>query len=365
MKSPGCCCCPVEARPWRSAGVALITVLLIVFLSTVTAASLATLQQIAIRRGTVLQHQQQAQLYALGAEQWAKVILERDRQESDVDHPGEDWANLPPALPIEGGTLVARISDLQGCFNLNNLWRPAATGPASDPNPAPDPNPDAEPPNEDGAQPPNPDPVAPSVREAGHDQTQIQSLQRLLISLDLEPALAEALAQAITDWIDPDADPLFPYGAEDSHYLVQDPPYLTANQRMFSVSELRLVKGVDRDAYAKLAPLVCALPHGAPLNLNTAPALVLAALGDGLDPVAVERLLENRPEEGYQTVNEFLNAAQLTLTAPEIAQLSVSTQYFQLSVEVRVGDGRAVLYSILHRQEGGVRVLYRSFSHED
>ena len=361
MKSPGCCCCPVEARLRRSAGVALITVLLIVFLSTVTAASLATLQQIAIRRGTVLQHQQQAQLYALGAEQWAKVILERDRQESDVDHPGEDWANLPPALPIEGGTLVARISDLQGCFNLNNLWRPAATGPAPDPNPAPDPDPDVEPPNEGGAQSPNPDPAAPSVREAGHDQTHIQRLQRLLISLDLEPALALAIA----DWIDPDADPLFPDGAEDSYYLVQDPPYLTANQRMFSVSELRLVKGVDRDAYAKLAPVVCALPPGTPLNVNTAPAPVLAALGDGLDPVAVERLLENRPDQGYQTVSEFLNAAQLTLTAPEIAQLDVLTQYFQLSAEVRVGDGRAVLYSILHRQEGGVRVLYRSFSHED
>ncbi|TVR63934.1 MAG: general secretion pathway protein GspK [Candidatus Competibacteraceae bacterium] len=360
MKSPGCCCCPVEARPRSSAGVALITVLLVVFLSTVTAASLATLQQIAIRRSTVLQHQQQAHLYALGAEQWAKLILERDLEESETDHPGEEWANLPPARPFEGGTLVARITDLQGCFNLNNLWRPAAAGPAATPDPNPDADADAE--AESPAESvPNPDADASAVQEAGRDQMQIQHLQRLLISLDLDPALA----QAIADWIDPDSDPQFPDGAEDSYYLVQDPPYLAANRPMSSRSELRLVKGVDRDAYAKLAPVVCALPPGTPLNVNTAPAPVLAALGEGLDPVAVERLLENRPDEGYQSVDEFLSAVQLTLTAPEIARLSVSSQYFRLSAEVRVGDGRAVLYSILHRQEGGIRVLYRSFSHED
>jgi general secretion pathway protein K len=150
---------------------------------------------------------------------------------------------------------------------------------------------------------------------------------------------------------------------------VQDPPYLAANRPMSSRSELRSVKGVDRDAYANLAPVVCALPHGTPLNVNTAPAPVLAALGEGLDPVAVERLLENRPDEGYETVDEFLNAVQPTLTPPEKERLkerlSTDSHYFQLRAEVRVGDGRAVLYSILHRQEGGIRVLYRSFSHED
>jgi general secretion pathway protein K len=54
--------------------------------------------------------------------------LARDRQNSETDHPGEEWANLPLALPIESGTITSRVSDLQGCFNLNNLWRPAPGG---------------------------------------------------------------------------------------------------------------------------------------------------------------------------------------------------------------------------------------------
>lgn len=348
----------------RPSGVALITVLLIVFLASITATSLATLQQMAIRRGTVLQHQQQAQLYALGAEQWARVLLERDRQEGDIDHPGEDWANLPPTLPIEGGTLDVLISDLQGCFNLNNLWRPAATGTPSPFAPSPEPPPEDDQPQDPDAAPASPEPPAdvPSAQPAGLHQTQLQILERLLANLDLE----RALAQAIADWIDPDPDLLFPHGAEDSDYLVLDPPYLAANRPMLSVSELRSIKGVDRDAYAKLAPLVCVLPPGTPLNVNTAPALVLTALDENLDPVDLERLLENRPDEGYQDVDEFLNAANLTTVAAEIKDLlSVSSDYFRLRAEVRVGDGRAMLYSILQRDENGIRILQRSFGHQD
>ena len=83
MKSPACCCCPADPvsrsdmLPDRSrqGGVALITVLLIVFIASIAATSLAALQQRAIRRSTVLMHQQQARLYTLGAEQEAVIVL--------------------------------------------------------------------------------------------------------------------------------------------------------------------------------------------------------------------------------------------------------------------------------------------------
>ena len=125
MKSPGCFPWPADpgvgsvvppsnraASTGPQAGVALITVLLIVFLASVTATSLATLQQLAIRRSAVLQHQQQARLYTLGLEQWAMVILARDRQDNETDHRGEEWAKLPMMLPVEGGELSGRLSDL-------------------------------------------------------------------------------------------------------------------------------------------------------------------------------------------------------------------------------------------------------------
>lgn len=396
MKSPGCCRCPAKAvsRPAapkiafsragrRQVGVALITVLLIVFLASIAATSLAALQQMAIRRSTVLQHQQQARLYALGVERWAMLVLARDRKQNETDHLGETWASLPPTLPVEGGALSGNLRDLQGRFNLNSLWQPASA-------PVPE---DADQKNEteksgeqgeegedreqgeEKADRSNPPPGASKPANAtdaeGSDpsqsdkarlnEAQFQVLQRLLTSLELKPELA----QAIVDWIDPDQDPLFPDGAEDSDYNVQNPPYLAANRPLISVSELRLIKGVDQETYDKLAPLVCALPPNTPLNVNTAPALVLAALSEGQDPKDMERLLENRPDDGYKNVDDFLNAAKLTLDAQLKAQLDVGSQHFSLRAEARVGDGRAMLYSILYRDEDGVRVLRRSFGNQD
>ena len=366
------------ARTGHQAGVALITVLLIVFLASVTATSLATLQQLAIRRSTVLQHQQQARLYTLGLEQWAMVILARDRQDNKTDHPGEEWANLPLTLPVEGGELSGRLSDLQGCFNLNNLWQPAPGGqsPDSDANDRERPadggeeqetesqtameDPTAE---SSSANPKSPaKPKQPQSKQGQIDQPQVQALQRLLEGLELKPELA----QAIVDWIDPDRDPLFPDGAEDSDYTVMNPAYLAANQPFTSVSELRLVKGVDRETYDKLAPYVCALPPGTALNVNTALAPVLAALSDdGVDVTELKHLLETRPDEGYDKVDDFLNAANLTVNAELKAQLGVASQYFLLRAEARVGDGRAMLYSMLFRDEKGVRVLRRGFGNQD
>ena len=362
----------------RQAGVALITVLLIVFLASVTAASLATLQQLAIRRSSVLQHQQQARLYTLGLEQWAMVILARDRQDNEIDHPGEEWANLPLLLPVEGGELTGRLTDLQGCFNLNNLWRTAPGESQPNPDTGDEDRPDGDgeeqetespaAPEENAAEPsqakpkPSDGPDPPQSEQAGFNQPQIQALQRLLESLELKPELA----QAIVDWIDPDADPLFPDGAEDSDYTVRDPAYLAANRPFASVSELRLVKGVDRETYDKLAPHVCALPPGTALNVNTASAPVLAALSDdGADATELERLLETRPDEGYDKVDDLLNAAELTVNAELKAQLSAGSQYFLLRAEARVGDGRAMLYSMLYRDENGVRVLRRGFGNQD
>lgn len=377
MRLPVCFRCPANAIAHRQSGVALITVLLIVFLASMAAISLSMVQQIAIRRSTVLQHQQQARLYTLGIEQWAKLMLMRDRQDNANDHPGEEWAHLPPALPVENGVLSGKIRDLQGCFNLNNLWRPASGASSADPDNARDILPSA--PNTPGAEetdqdaenpaqpPPTPKPPNPADSaqsgsdKAGVNPEQLKILQRLLTRLELKPELA----QAIVDWIDPDDEALFPDGAEDSDYTVLNPPYLAANQPFASVSELRLIKGVDQETYDALAPLVCALPPGAPLNINTAPALALAALDEKADLADLERLYEERPAEGYENVDEWLNAAKITLDAPTKALLSVDSQYFLLHAEARVGDGRAVLYSTIFRDENGVRILRRSFGNQD
>lgn len=332
-------------------GVALLTVLLIVFLASMTATHLAFLQQLTIRRSTLLEHRQQALLYTLGAEQWAAVMLKRDRENSNKDDLNELWAKLPPALPIQGGYLTGQLQDLQGRFNINNLLK------LSD-------NDRRRGEGQYGKQ--QTDAIA-SMPNAGDaiDVAQFETLQRLLLILELEPELA----QAIVDWLDPDQEPRFPGGAEDSAYVTHTPPYLAANRPLVSLSELRLIKGIDKEVYAKLAPYLCTLPPGTELNVNTAPPPVLAALGDDIGLPRAENLVETRDkgnQNGYDSVTNFLNAFGIEEETFATIPLTVSSRYFLLQAEAQVGEGRALLHSIIHRPDSGnMRILLRRFGNDD
>ena len=297
----------------RQRGVALITALLVVAIATVAAVSMASRQQLEVRRTASLLHGEQAWAYVLGAEEWAKVVLRRDAQESQVDTLSEDWATRPPVSTVEGGAVFGRIIDLQGRFNLNNLV----------------------------------------LQNGKMDPEAVAYYKRLLRNLDLD----ERLADAVVDWIDANIDVTFPDGAEDETYLSLDPPYRTANRPMQDASELRLVKGYTGEVVDKLLAHVVALPVRTPINVNTADSTVLSAIGESLSVSDGEKLLETRGEDGYATVDSFrqnISGQQL-----DAAALSVTSDWFLLLSEADIGEGRARLASRLQRDRGTVRVVGR------
>jgi general secretion pathway protein K len=247
----------------RQGGVALITALLVVALATVAAVAMATRQQLDIHRTGNLLHGEQAYAYALGAESWARVVLARDLKDTQIDTLQEDWAIRPPVSLVEGGSVVGRILDMQGRFNVNNL-----------------------------------------VDSAGEaDEGAVESYKRLLNTLDLE----EALADPLVDWIDKDISERFPDGAEDQHYLLLKVPYRVANRRLADISELRLVKGYEPDIVAKLRPHVVALPEATAINVNTATAEVLTSLAEGLALSDAESLVEARDDAVFEGTKDFLD----------------------------------------------------------
>ncbi len=64
--------------------------------------------------------------------------------------------------------------------------------------------------------------------------------QQVLMQL---PGLTVELADAILDWLDEDSEPR-PNGAEDEYYGSLSPPYAARNQRLQSLDELLLVRGM-------------------------------------------------------------------------------------------------------------------------
>ena len=93
----------------------------------------------------------------------------------------------------------------------------------------------------------------------------------------VRPDDAKALADAVIDWRDDDTDPQ-PNGAEDFYYTGLRAPYECKDAPFENVEELRLIKGMTDDVYARVAPYVTVFGSGA-VNINSAREEVLHALG--------------------------------------------------------------------------------------
>lgn len=280
----------------REHGAALLMAMAIMAMAAIAATSmLVALSTWSRQAELVADHVQAAELVSAG-DDWTRALLFDDRAASGaLDHAGEPWALRLPSIPFENGELAGRIEDQQGLFNLNNL-----------------------------------------VRDGKLDAIKYARFQRLLSILGLPAQLADALA----DWIDADGIPQPVGGAEDTWYAALAQPYLAANRPLTDLDELALVRGFDADARARLAPFVTALPAPTAVNVNTAPAEVLAAVVDGLDLDAARILVARRNGAFYRNNADFVGQLGKDATVPE-RDIRVGSDYFLVSLRVTYGKAQA------------------------
>lgn len=280
----------------RDGGAALLMAMAIMATAAIAAtAMLVALSTWSRQSGLAADHVQAEELVMAGGD-WTRALLFDDRAASGaLDYAGEPWALRLPPIPFENGELVGRIEDQQGLFNLNNL-----------------------------------------VRGGKIDVIWHARFRRLLSILGLPLELADALA----DWIDADAVPQPVAGAEDAWYAALSPPYLAANRPLTDLDELALVRGFNRDVRSRLAPFVTALPATTAINVNTAPAEVLAAVVDGLDFDSARALVARRNGTFYRNNADFLGQLGKDATVPE-RDIRVGSDYFLVSLRVTYGEARA------------------------
>jgi len=287
-------------------GVALITAVLIVAIVATVAVFVGLHQQIWLRQTQNLMDRAQATAIHQGSLFWASQILAKDAKNSTTDNLTEDWAKPLPPLPVEGGVIVASLSDAQARFNLNNLWQ------------------NNKPSTEYGA-----------------------VFQRLLEQLGLDPVLKDTLI----DWLDGDPQTR-PNGAEDIEYLNSEPPYRAANRSLESVEELRLVKGFDAATVDMLRPYVVALPNATTINVNTAPNLLLAALVQGLSTTTADEIVSERGKTPFKQLTDFeklLSPDQ----KPQKGTYDLKSSYFLANIDIQIGRLRHRTEALIQRGAGG------------
>lgn len=302
-------------------GVALITAVLIVAIVAAVAMSLAMAQQVWLRQTQNLIDLSRAEQLRQGAFEFAAAVVAEDAKRGQTDHVNELHWTTPVTLPTEGGAVLIKITDAQSRFNLNNLAQPAT--PAGQAPPA----------------------------TAGNAAA---TFRQLLLSLKVEPTAADALVAALKDWVDENAN-AEAGGAEDIDYLNHDPPYRAANRMLASVEELRLIKGYDEKLIRALRPHVIALPRNdIPINVNTARAMMLAAV-TGMDPSTASSYEVNENRAPYKDDNEF----KQTTNRQNLNGIAVSTGYFIVSVEARIGRVRRLSEAIIERPPNGTNTRVR------
>lgn len=282
------------SNPIYERGVVLVSVLSVVAFLVIMTTGLAVMLDREVRITGFTQAQRQADWLAEGVEAWAIQTLYKDGLETEDDNLTEVWAKPLPVTQIEHGELTAQIFDQQTKININAL-----------------------------------------VLNGIPNELQIARFKRLLTHLELEPSFLDP----IIDWIDTDEKARFPYGAEDGHYLNQSQPYRAANRPISSISELKWIRGMTPEVYAKLSPYVVALPQDKyEININTADAVVYALLADGITRQEGEQLVSLRDKNGPYEIEEFILHPIFAGRNLDTKGLSTKSYHFMLRAEVKYQD---------------------------
>ena len=308
-------------------GIALITILVMVALATILAATIAKRQANTADNTAYLMRQNQSLLYAKSAEAFFSELLVDDADNAGaVDSLQENWAKPMPTFPVEDGFVSGTLQDESGKFNLNSLV------------------------NDEGV--PNP-------------QAKLW-FEKLLLRV----GLPEKLSEAVIDWQDADDEISGTMGAENSYYQGLPQGYLAANSKFHNVEELKLVRGFEDQKYLQIVDYVSALPASdSKVNVNTAPAMLLASLDPKLDINAVEQTLQKRQInlEHFSNINDLWVTEPFKQVSPDVqsqvnALLGVQSNYFKAKIEVLLSERKRQFSSDLVRKDKTVYVVYRSMA---
>lgn len=344
----------------KQQGAALIIALVIMSIALAIVTNIMFRQQLSTRLSSNIGNLERAYPFATAIEDFARVVLIRDFEDSpDKDDLEEAWTT-PVSTAIDGGTMSGQLFDLQGKLNLNNLL---PYDPAAD-------DIDAE-------------RATPALTDAEKQlledkfyfdlaSTHVQALLQV-IDPDQEINSPESFVDIVKDWIDSDST-VSSGGAESTDYQIEDPAYNAANTLMVNPSEIRLLKDLDDDNYDVLKDNFSTLPEYTLVNVNTADETTLQAIGFTAE--AVENIISVRDEQPFETLEDFKDLAvvQVALEDPDgegdlpppvfEEALSVKSQYFLLRGEINIGAARLYINSILYRDGAKVTVISRDFSNQ-
>lgn len=288
----------------KQKGSALLSALFLMTLVAIAATAMSTRLQLDIYRTRLTLESGRLMLATQVMSFWAmdSLVNPNTKLKQKVDggavlvYP-ESMSKLYPEMTMSGA-----LYDLQARFNLNNL------------------------------------------QDVGYQSVFFKLLKNTFKKAELKDL--QYIVTATTHWVSPYQPAR---GVDDlmTYYYEQKPPYLPAYQPMQSITEFRLVAGVNAEIFLTLLPQIVALPTSTPINLNTASPTILKALGNGLTDAQLTELLQLRDQkETFKASDILLLVTNFHIPA---AQVTVESEYYLCAGKVSGKELSLNYYMVLHR----------------
>ena len=303
----------IFTRPSRQRGVAVITALLLTALAITVVASLFWQQQVQVRSMENQRLHLQTKWILRGALDWTRLILRQDGQ----DHREYTWDQDVWATPlaetrlddyvererVDGekydATLSGQIIDAQSRYNLANL-----------------------------------------ADKKQINAAQVAVFARLLQNLQLNPALAQAVADEVA--------------AGQSLALVSTASGGKETMAPLRVEDLLAVPGFTPQTVERLRDLVVVLPAQTVINLNTAPAEVIAALVPNFSLAEATALVNARKRAAFKDMVGF-KALLGQHNVPAGVTTDFKSDYFLVRSRVRLDRAALDAEALIWRQPGQLK----------
>lgn len=261
---------------------------------------------------------QQASLLATSGVDGAVKVIRLALNTQSYTSPNDPWA-APQAIEDVRGTLAVSISEESGKLDINSLVFPNGTVNAE----------------------------------------YYETARRLMDRLGLPYNLCDAVA----DWIDQD-DSQRSGGAESGFYRSLATPYGAKNGPIESYEELRLVAGFNETNLRKLNPYITvyadvagtSLPR---VNVNAAPAELLAVLHEGMNDDLAARIVEYRRKTPIKDPAEITAIPGLESVGIALqGRISVKGSVFRIQSRATVRDTVRIVEAVVRFDGAQPTVLY-------
>ncbi|MFS2020568.1 type II secretion system minor pseudopilin GspK [Massilia sp. CT11-108] len=305
-----------QRRPARERGVAVITALLLTTLAISIVASLFWQQQVQVRSMENQRLHLQTKWILRGALDWSTLVLFQD----GIDH--RDYTSLDQvwATPlaetrldqyverqrVEGETfdasLSGNITDACSRYNLRNL----------------------------------------GMSRGLPDPQQLEIFKRLLNNLQLDQGLALRIANFVAAGLPATVEE----GNDPTRQQVA--PVVGAPLKVLQVEDLLSVRGVTPAIVERLRPFVTVLPEKTPVNVNTAPAEVLAAVVPDMSVSEANTLIVRRKQAAWRGLNYFETEIGDN-RKPAQDSASVKSDWFLVDSRIRLDRAALDAQALIHR----------------